>query len=107
MITNCGQTIDLLGLSTDEKPVDTLPNTLFLELDTGDFYYFDAESEKWAKVGEAPDEAKSAPALSVNLKKDNFEPLPFEDDEEIEEESDGEETEDEPEEEMKKDGKSK
>ena len=108
MITNCGQTIDLLGLSTDSKPEDALPNTLYLELDTGDFYYFDAESEKWAKVGEAPSDAKSAPALSDNLKKGDREPLPFEDDEEeIEEESDGEEVEDEPEEEMKKDGKSK
>lgn len=110
MITNCGQTIDLLGLSTDTKPEDALPNTIFLELDTGDFYYFDAESETWSKVGEAPNDAKSAPALSVNLKKGDREPLPFEDDEEIEEieeESDGEEVEDEPEEEMKKDVKSK
>lgn len=39
------------GLSTDVKPTDdVLENALFLELDTGDFYYFDGSS--WAKVGE-------------------------------------------------------
>ena len=39
------------GLSTDEKPTeDVYPNALFLELDTGDFYYFDGSN--WAKVGE-------------------------------------------------------
>jgi hypothetical protein len=38
------------GLSTDTKPTeDVAPNSLFLELDTGDFYYFDGSD--WAKVG--------------------------------------------------------
>lgn len=38
------------GLSTDTKPTEkVLENSLFLELDTGDFYYFTGES--WAKVG--------------------------------------------------------
>lgn len=39
------------GLSTDTKPSGELVqvNSLFLELDTGDFYYFDGE--EWAKVG--------------------------------------------------------
>lgn len=38
------------GLSTDEKPTDNVTiNSLFLELDTGDFYYFDGE--QWTKVG--------------------------------------------------------
>ncbi len=50
MITKNGQTADLLGLSTDTKPTaDIATNTLFLELDTGDFYYFDGTT--WAKVG--------------------------------------------------------
>ena len=43
-------TQEFRGLSTDSKPtagVET--NALFLELDTGDFYYFDGEN--WAKVG--------------------------------------------------------
>jgi len=42
------------GLSTDTKPsayegrvIEV--NSLFLELDTGDFYYFDGED--WSKVG--------------------------------------------------------
>ena len=37
------------GLSTDTKPTDCAVNSLFLELDTGDFYYFDGAT--WAKVG--------------------------------------------------------
>ena len=38
------------GLSTDTKPTENVAtNSLFLELDTGDFYYFDGND--WAKVG--------------------------------------------------------
>lgn len=37
------------GLSTDVKPTEATINSLFLELDTGDFYYFDGEN--WQKVG--------------------------------------------------------
>ena len=48
-ITLNGSNADLLGLSTDDKPTDAALNTLFLELDTGDFYYFDGT--EWAKVG--------------------------------------------------------
>ena len=37
------------GLSTDQKPINCGTNSLFLELDTGDFYYFDGAA--WHKVG--------------------------------------------------------
>lgn len=38
------------GLSTDEKPTENVGiNALFLELDTGKFYYFNGVS--WAEVG--------------------------------------------------------
>lgn len=37
------------GLSTDTKPTDCGINSLYFELDTGDFYYFTGED--WAKVG--------------------------------------------------------
>ena len=45
---------DFKGLSTDSKPTewngkDIEVNSMFLELDTGDFYYFNGTS--WAKVG--------------------------------------------------------
>lgn len=44
------------GLSTDEKPTENVPiNSLFLELDTGDFYYFD---NGWTKVGESSQSAE-------------------------------------------------
>lgn len=37
------------GLSTDSKPTTCGVNSLFLELDTGDVYYFTGEA--WSKVG--------------------------------------------------------
>lgn len=49
MVTLNGSTADYLGLSTDTKPTNAEANALFLELDTGDFYYFDGTA--WAKVG--------------------------------------------------------
>ena len=49
-ITLNGANADLMGLSTDAKPTTGITlNTLFLELDTGDFYYFTGAT--WAKVG--------------------------------------------------------
>ena len=53
MITKEGTntTAEYKGLSTDAKPTETAEvNSLFLELDTGDFYYFDGT--QWKKVGE-------------------------------------------------------
>ena len=38
-----------MGLSTADKPTDCEENALFLELDTGDFYYFNGSA--WEKVG--------------------------------------------------------
>ena len=41
---------DYKGLSTDTKPTELVgANSLFFELDTGDFYYF--TGSQWAKVG--------------------------------------------------------
>ena len=49
-----GARFDYMGLSSDTKPTNTEDhpmevNSLFLELDTGDVYYYTGES--WAKVG--------------------------------------------------------
>ena len=49
MITNNGSSANLVGLSTDSKPTDVEVNTVFVELDTGDAYYFDGTV--WQKVG--------------------------------------------------------
>ena len=49
MITLNGSRANLVGLSTDSKPTDVDFNTIFLELDTGDFYYFDGDN--WNKIG--------------------------------------------------------
>lgn len=41
---------EFTGLSTDTKPTTEVEvNSLFLELDTGDVYYFNGTD--WAKVG--------------------------------------------------------
>lgn len=37
------------GFSTDTKPTSCAVNSIFLELDTGNFYYFDGE--EWQKIG--------------------------------------------------------
>lgn len=37
---------EYMGLSTDAKPVGATPNSLFLELDTGNLYYLSDEEEK-------------------------------------------------------------
>ena len=37
------------GLSTDKKPTACAVNSLFLELDTGKFYYFDGS--EWKEIG--------------------------------------------------------
>lgn len=49
MTTLNGASADYRGLSTDEKPEDVAVNSLFLEVDTLDFYYFDGE--EWHKCG--------------------------------------------------------
>ena len=39
------KTYEYIGLSTDTKPTTDIPNgSSFFEMDTGDTYYFDAET---------------------------------------------------------------
>lgn len=42
------ETYEYKGLSTDEKPTNCGINSLFLELDTGDFYFFNGT--EWGKI---------------------------------------------------------
>lgn len=47
-----GSTGNLKGESTDVKPTENIEvNTLFLELDTGVFFYFDGT--EWKRVGDS------------------------------------------------------
>jgi len=40
------------GLSTDAKPTDYLiTGCVFIEIDTGDVYFFDEENNEWLKAG--------------------------------------------------------
>ena len=40
---------EFLGVHTDAKPTDVSVNSIFIELDTGDVYYYTGAA--WAKVG--------------------------------------------------------
>ena len=42
----------LYGLSTDDKPVTFGNGSIFIEIDTGDSYMFDAENSVWYPVDE-------------------------------------------------------
>ena len=49
-ITLNGSRANYMGLSTDTKPTEGIQtNTIFPELDTGDFFYFDGTN--WQKIG--------------------------------------------------------
>lgn len=49
-VSMAGGQPNYVGLSTDTKPTENVEvNSLFLELDTGDFYYFNGMT--WQKVG--------------------------------------------------------
>ena len=40
------------GLSTDEKPTDYLiTGSVFIEIDTGNVYFYDEENNVWIKAG--------------------------------------------------------
>lgn len=49
-VTLNGATANYIGLSTDNKPTTNVEvNSMFLELDTGNFYYFDGT--EWNTIG--------------------------------------------------------
>lgn len=45
--------VEIRGLSTDEKPIETIEGiaidngSVFLEIDTGDVYFFDIDTKQW------------------------------------------------------------
>lgn len=42
------QTMEIYGLSTDSKPVDSVTNaSVFYEMDTKKLFLFDAENQQW------------------------------------------------------------
>lgn len=51
-----GQTVDMIGKSTDEKPTKTfeghpiINGTIFYEMDTKKIYMYDEEESKWWEV---------------------------------------------------------
>lgn len=55
MVTLDSSDESLMGLSTDVKPINVSTNTLFIELDTKKFFYFDGGA--WKPVG-GPEESE-------------------------------------------------
>ena len=48
MVTLKGYTANMLGVSTDQKPTDAEVNTIFRELNTNKYYYFDGSA--WNEI---------------------------------------------------------
>lgn len=45
--------VEICGLSTDEKPIEAyVTGSVFIEVDTGNAYFFDEVGQEWNKVGE-------------------------------------------------------
>lgn len=43
--------VELRGLSTDTKPTENIDNgSVFIEIDTGKLYMFDAENQLWKEI---------------------------------------------------------
>ena len=50
MFTKKDDIVELRGLSTDEKPTNYGNGSIFLEIDTGKLYLFDAENQEWKEI---------------------------------------------------------
>ena len=71
--------VELVGLSTDTKPTDVSPNSLFLELDTLDvFFYTDMG---WTKAGEQAKQGivsvEISPAIETDPTLDYYFPMAY------------------------------
>ena len=52
IVSTNGNIVNYMGLSTEEKPTEGLATgSLFIELNTGKVYYFNADTGAWAIFG--------------------------------------------------------
>lgn len=51
---------EMIGLSKDEKPVPSPNGSLFIEMDTGKEFRFDAEHNAWIEPGKVAVKPKTA-----------------------------------------------
>lgn len=42
--------VELRGLSTDAKPTNVKNGSVFIEIDTGTIFMFDAQNEEWKEI---------------------------------------------------------
>ena len=42
--------VELRGLSTDTKPTDVGNGSIYIEIDTGSIYMFDAQNKLWKEI---------------------------------------------------------
>lgn len=50
MYTRKDKVVELRGLSTDTKPTDVGNGSVYICIDTGDIYMFDAQNKQWNEV---------------------------------------------------------
>ena len=49
LITDNGGYVEYAGLHTDSKPAGVAMGSIFVEVDTGDVYFYNADGETWVK----------------------------------------------------------
>ena len=42
--------VELRGLSTDTKPIDVGNGSIYIEIDTGTIFMFDAQNKQWKEI---------------------------------------------------------
>lgn len=47
MVGADGASVSFVGLSSDDKPESAPNGAAFIEMDTGNVYFFDAENSEW------------------------------------------------------------
>lgn len=50
MFNKKDEVVELRGLSTDTKPTNVGNGSVFIEIDTGTVYMFDAQNKQWNEV---------------------------------------------------------
>lgn len=48
--TDTQRVAEYRGLSTDTKPETAINGSVFIEIDTGDVFIFDADGEQWVEM---------------------------------------------------------
>lgn len=50
MFNKKDEVVELRGLSTDTKPTNVGNGSIYIEIDTGSIYMFDAQNKQWKEI---------------------------------------------------------